>query len=107
MIVDITLAFALLAIPGSIDAARAGGDVERGKALAVENGARRHAIGDHNPSGGINSTPSYWIFARKPEIYRERLRTFDQRRPHLSMVFDVSETDIENLLAYVTTLQSQ
>jgi mono/diheme cytochrome c family protein len=65
MIVDTTLAFALLAIPGSIDAAHAGGDVERGKALAVENCARCHVIGDHNPSGGINSTPSFWIFARQ------------------------------------------
>ncbi len=103
----LTLAFALLATPGSIDAGHPGGDAERGKALAVENCARCHVIGDHNPYGGINSTPSFWIFARKPEIYDERLRTFDQRRPHLSMDFDVSETDIENLSAYVATLQRQ
>jgi mono/diheme cytochrome c family protein len=106
-IVGRTLAFAFLAALGSIDGARAGDGVERGKALAVDNCALCHVIGDHNPSGGINSTPSFWIFARKPEIYTERLRTFDQRRPHVSLDFDVSQADIENILAYVSTLRSQ
>ena len=76
-------------------------------AFAVENCALCHVIGDHNPSGGINSTPSFWIFARKPQIYSERLRTFDQRRPHISLDFDVSETDIENILTSVSTFRSQ
>ena len=107
MIVGTTLAVVLPATPGSINAAHAGGDAERGKTLAVANCTRCHVIGDHNPSGGINSTPSFRIFARKPEIYVERPRTFDQRRPHLSMEFEVSETDVENIWAYVATLQSQ
>ncbi len=83
------------------------GDAERGKTLTAANCARCHVIGDHNRSGGINSTPSFWIFARKPGIYSGRLRTFDQRRPHLFMEFGVSKTDIENILAYVATLQIQ
>ncbi len=107
MIVGMTLAVMFPATPGSINGAHAGGNAERGKTLAAANCARCHVIDDHNRSGGINSTPSFWIFARKSGIYSGRLRTFDQRRPHLSMEFDVSKTDIENILAYVATLQIQ
>ena len=88
----------------AVGASAAEGDAERGFDLAVDHCARCHVIGDHNPYGGINSTPSFWIFARKPELYMERLTTFDQRRPHRSMTFDVAPRDIEDIKAYVRTL---
>ena len=55
--------------------------------------------------GGIKSTPSFWIFARKPEVYIERLRSFDERRPHLALDFDLSRQEIENIVAYVGGLK--
>lgn len=86
-------------------AATAEGDPERGLKLAIDNCARCHVIGDYNPYGGINSTPSFWIFARKQSLYMERLSTFDQRRPHRSMTFHVKPRDIEDIKAYVRTLK--
>ena len=61
-------------------------------------------IGDYNRMGGINSTLSFWIFARKPQVYTERLRTFDQRRPHRGTELKLSPPEIESILAYVGTL---
>ena len=88
-------------------AARAEGDPAAGKKLAIENCSLCHVIGDHNPTGGINSTPSFWIFARKPQVYTERLRSFDQRRPHLALEIDLSYEEIENIVAYVGGLKPE
>ena len=98
------LAVVILALASST-AARAEGDAAAGKKLAIENCALCHVIGAHNPTGGINSTPSFWIFARKPEVYIERLRSFDERRPHLALDFDLSRQEIENIVAYVGGLK--
>ena len=83
----------------------ADGDPAKGLDLAIERCARCHVIGDHNPMGGINSTPSFWIFARKPEVYTERLRTFDQRRPHRGIELSLTPTQIEHVLSYVSRLE--
>ena len=99
------LPFAALVTALGAQVAAAGPDPTAGRKLAIERCARCHVIGDHNPYGGINSTPSFWIFARKPQIYVERLRTFDQRRPHLSRDMDVSADDIRHIMAYVETLE--
>lgn len=87
--------------------ARAEGDAAAGEKLAIKNCALCHVIGGHNPMGGINSTPSFWIFARKPEVYSARLRSFDQRRPHLALDIELSRQEIENILAYVGGLEPE
>ena len=101
LLVIVTLALA------SSAAARAEGAAAVGEKLTIENSARCHVIGDHNPTGGINSTPSFRIFARKPEVYTERLRSVDQRRPHLALDFDLSRQAIENIVAYVGGLKPE
>ncbi len=85
--------------------ARAAGDAAAGRKIAIERCARCHVIGDYNPYGGINSTPSFWIFARKPEVYTERLRTFDQRRPHLGIKLTLKPEQIEDILTFVGGLE--
>ena len=86
---------------------QAAGDAAAGRKLAIEKCALCHVIGDHNPYGGINSTPSFWIFARKPEVYTERLRTFDQRRPHLGIELTLEPEQIEDILTYVGGLEPE
>lgn len=78
---------------------------ERGRTLAIDNCSQCHVIGDYNPYGGVNNSPSFYIFSERPEVYRERLRTFDQRRPHLSRDMDVSAEEIRDIMAYVETLE--
>ena len=94
----------LLALVGS-HAAWAEGDAERGRKTAIENCSQCHVIGDYNPYGGVNNSPSFYVFSERPEVYKERLRTFDQRRPHLSRAMDVSPEQIEDIMAYVETLE--
>ncbi len=78
-----------------------------GKSLAIKWCARCHVIGDHNPFGGLSSTPSFWIMADKPSSYLPRLLTFRDRRPHRSMKFDVSRRDVKNIIAYVKQLKKK
>jgi mono/diheme cytochrome c family protein len=100
-ILSLTAVFGLLCpLP-----AWAEGDRERGRTLAIENCSQCHVIGDYNPYGGVNNSPSFYIFSERPEVYRERLRTFDQRRPHLSRDMDVSAEEIRDIMAYVETLE--
>lgn len=96
---------AFLAAAALVSVARAEGDAVKGKENAIKWCARCHVIGDHNVYGGINSTPSFYIMSEKPESYRERVLTFQQRRPHLSMKFDLKDPDVENILAYILTLE--
>lgn len=100
-------AFPMAAVVGLLWplAAWAEGDRARGRTLAIDNCAQCHVIGDYNPYGGVNNSPSFYIFAERPEVYRERLRTFDQRRPHLSRSMDVSAEEIRHIMAYVETLE--
>ena len=98
----LTLALGLQIAAGPAEAA---GDGAAGRKLAIEKCALCHVIGDHNPYGGINSTPSFWIFARKPEVYTERLRTFDQRRPHIGIELTLKPEQIEDILSYVGGLE--
>ena len=99
------LAFAILIGLTGSHAAMAEGDPERGRQVAIENCAQCHVIGDHNPYGGVNNSPSFYVFAERPEVYRERLRTFDQRRPHISRNMEVSPKEIADIQAYVDTLE--
>ena len=100
-----TLAMAALIGLSSPHAAWAEGDRVRGRALAIDNCSQCHVIGDYNPYGGVNNSPSFYIFSERPEVYRDRLRTFDQRRPHLSRDMKVSPKEIADIMAYVETLE--
>ena len=81
-----------------------------------------HVIGDYNKYGGIDSTPSFQLMARRDDV-DERMRTFYARPPHPVFVrvpgvprrsnspayaseFAVSPGDIENLLAFIQTLKN-
>lgn len=59
----------------------AAGDPEKGHAIAVEHCSRCHVVGDHNPMGGIGSTPSFRLL-RTMTDWRERFESFYARRPH-------------------------
>lgn len=85
--------------------ALAAGDSVAGQKAAIEWCARCHVIGDHNPYGGINSTPSFWIMAKKPEVYSAKVLTFHQRRPHAALEFDVTKQDVADIHAYIQTLK--
>ena len=104
-----------------LSAPRAEGDVAAGRKLAVRHCARCHVVGDHNPYGGIGSTPSFqWLVKRAD--YLERFETFFERRPHPVYVrvpdierltdlpsfvaeFTVTPDNIEDLIAFVETLK--
>ncbi len=86
-------------------AAWAQGDRARGRQLAIDKCSQCHVIGDYNRYGGVNNSPSFYIFAERLEIYRDRLRTFDQRRPHLSREMKVPPKDLQDIIAYVETVK--
>ena len=79
--------------------------VAAGKSVAIKWCSKCHVIGDYNRLGGIDSTPSFWIMARKQSSYVPRLLTFSKRRPHRSMKFDVTKQDIDNIIAYIKQLK--
>jgi len=103
-------------------AARAEGDAAKGRELSIKHCARCHVVGDYNPMGGIDSTPSFQMLARRAD-FAERLQTFYERRPHPVFVrvpgvprwsrmppyatpFVVTPEQIEHITAYVRTLKS-
>jgi hypothetical protein len=80
-------------------------------------------VGDNNPYGGINSTPSFELLARRDD-WRERFGSFYARRPHPVFVevpgvpkwtklpahiatFTVTLEQVDDILAYVETLRNQ
>ncbi len=102
--------------PGSYAA-----DSEKGRDIAIKHCARCHVVGDHNPYGGIGSTPSFQLLAKRQD-YLERFQTFYERRPHPVYVhvpgiprwtklpspvaeFTVNLDDIEDIIAFVETLR--
>lgn len=92
----------LLAWGGS---ALAAGDAEQGRRVAEKWCARCHVIGADKPAGGIDSTPSFLLMHDKFDGYRERIRSFDQRRPHKALEFDVDPGEREDLITYIGVLE--
>jgi mono/diheme cytochrome c family protein len=87
-------------------AALAAGDVERGRKVAETWCARCHVIGTAKPHGGIDSTPTFFLMNEKLDNYRPRVQTFKERRPHKGLDFEeVSRDDLEDLLAYIGSLE--
>lgn len=96
------------------------GDNEKGRAIAHQHCARCHVIGDHNPKGGIGSTPSFQLLRRMAD-WRERFGTFYNRRPHPVHVrvegvrqwtnlppnaepFTITQGNVDDILAFVETI---
>jgi mono/diheme cytochrome c family protein len=108
---------------GATSPVYAQGNNEKGRNIAIKHCSRCHVIGDHNPYGGIGSTPSFQLLAKR-EDYLERFQTFYERRPHPVYVrvpgvpkwtelpshveeFTVRVEDIENIIAFVETLRKK
>ncbi len=118
------LALAGVAVAGVIVStapARADGDLEAGRKMAVKHCARCHVIGDFNPFGGISSTPSFQLLANRND-WLERFQTFYERRPHPVFVrvpdvprwtklpsyvkeFRVTPENIQDIIAFAQTLR--
>lgn len=94
----------LLVALGWVSAATAD-DIEAGQEVATRWCARCHVVGAANPYGGIGSSPSFFIMQERLDDYRQRIWTFQERRPHKAQTFDVERADIEHLLAYIGTLE--
>ncbi len=118
------LALAGAAVAGVIVSAapaRADGDWVAGRKMSREHCARCHVIGDFNPFGGIGSTPSFQLLARRDD-WLERFQTFYERRPHPVFVrvpdvarwtelpshvkeFRVTPENIQDIIAFAETLR--
>ena len=102
---------------------RAEGDPAEGRRISLQHCTRCHVVGDANPQGGINSTPSFQLLARRDD-WRERFETFYARRPHPVFVrvpdvppwtdlppnvepFTVTLQDIENLVSFIEALAAE
>jgi mono/diheme cytochrome c family protein len=101
--------------------AKAEGDVKTGREFSVKHCTRCHVVGDANPYGGISSTPSFQLLARRDD-WRERFETFFERRPHPVFVrvpgvpawtklpsviepFTVTLKEIDAIVSFVETLE--
>jgi mono/diheme cytochrome c family protein len=90
--------------------ALAAGDPDAVRGLLVERCADCHAVPGYRtstPATGLPA-PAFKVMANEPEVYpEERLRAFLQR-PHWPMSgFILSPSDIDNILAYLTTLRQK
>ena len=99
---------------------RADGDPDTGRKVSVAHCSRCHVVGDHNPYGGINSTPSFQLLAKRND-WLERFQTFYERRPHPVFIrvpdvprwtglpanaveIEITAKNIEDIVAFVRTL---
>jgi mono/diheme cytochrome c family protein len=114
-------AFSLLvALPAPGAAA---GDAEKGRQIAIDHCSRCHVVPDYNPYGGIESTPSFRLLARRDD-YLERFQTFFERPPHPVVVripgvepptddpafvatFQIQPEQVDDIAAYATKLHSE
>lgn len=97
------------------------GDPAEGRRISMEHCTRCHVVGDANPHGGIGSTPSFQLLARRND-WRERFETFYARRPHPVFVqvpdvprwtdlpshvepFTVTLQDIADVVSFIETLE--
>ena len=111
----------LMAVSFPIAPAEAEGSAEIGRKFAETHCARCHVVGDFNPMGGIGSTPSFRLLAKRGD-WLERFETFFDRRPHPVFVrvpgvarwtrlpshvkeFEVTLANIGDIVAFVETLR--
>jgi mono/diheme cytochrome c family protein len=118
------IAVAILAAASfPIASAWAGGDAEGGRKLSETHCARCHVVGKFNPMGGIGSTPSFQLLAKRDD-WLERFGTFFERRPHPVFVrvpdvarwttlpshvkeFEVTPDNIDDIIAFAQTLRPE
>lgn len=98
----VSLPAALLLVGAGTAAA---GDVERGRTVAERVCKRCHVIGADNLHGSIGSTPSFFLMKEKLGNYRGRILSLTGRPPHKGQDLDVSRQDLDDLLAYIATLE--
>ena len=97
-------------------------DVERGREMAATHCTRCHVVGDINPYGGIDSTPSFigmkrladwerryaefYILPPHPALVRieEVSAERDEERPAFVTEIVLALDDVEAILAFVKTL---
>ncbi len=111
----------LLAASFPFASAGAGGTAEAGRKISETHCARCHVVGGFNPMGGIGSTPSFQLLAKRND-WLERFETFFERRPHPVFVrvpnvarwtelpshvkeFSVTPENIDDIIAFVKTLR--
>lgn len=114
-------ALVALGVLAGATGARAGGDSKAGREISLKHCTRCHVVGDTNPYGGIDSTPSFQLLARRAD-WRERFLSFFERRPHPVFVrvpnvprwtdlpshvaeFKITLKDVDDIVAFVETLQ--
>lgn len=102
----------------------AAAEVERGRSLAAEHCTRCHVVGDINPYGGIESTPSFigmkyladwerrfeefYILPPHPALVRiaDVTADRDESRPVFVQEIVLTLEDVDAILAFVRTLPS-
>ncbi len=101
----------------------AAGDAEKGRQIAIDHCSRCHVVPDYNPYGGIESTPSFRLLARRDD-YLERFQTFFERPPHPVVVripgvepptkdpafvatFQIQPEQVDDLVAYATKMHAE
>ena len=102
----------------------AAADVDMGRSLASEHCTRCHVVGDINPYGGIESTPSFlgmkyladwerrfeefYILPPHPALVRiaEVTADRDESRPAFVQEIVLTLEDVDAILAFVRTLPS-
>ena len=98
------------------------GDAERGRQLASKDCTRCHVVGDINPRGGIESTPSFIGMKRLADWQRRYAEFYilpphpalvrikdvsaerDDSRPAFVQEIVLSLEDVESILAFARTL---
>ena len=98
------------------------GDADRGRAIAAEHCTRCHVVGDINPRGGIESTPSFigmkrladwqrryaefYILPPHPALVRieEVSAERDEARPAFVHEITLTLEDVESILAFARIL---
>ncbi len=113
----------LLAANLPIASTWAGGNTEAGRKISETHCERCHVFGDFNPMGGIGSTPSFPLLAKRND-WLERFETFFERRPHPVFVrmpdvarwttlpsyvkeFEVTPANLDDIIAFVETLRPE
>ncbi len=112
---------ALTTATAAVNGAGPGNGPDAGRIISERHCARCHVVGNFNPYGGIGSTPSFQLLAKRAD-WLERFQTFYERRPHPVFVrvpgvspwtklpahvkeFRITPQDIEAVIAFVETLR--
>lgn len=82
-------------------------NVERGLAVTKEWCGRCHAYDPEAPWNSIGNSPSFMLMAKKLESYEPRILTVTGRRPHIALEMQLTDEQLEDVVAYVITLKPE